>query len=194
MTGPQVILTLKVLVVVVTLVFLFSLLALARGNFRLHGQINTVFFLLTIIAILGFEMAVHIAWPELSSEFFSEAGMVRKPLLVLLAAVALLLLIACVNVATLLVGEAASREQEMATRVALGAGRVRLVRQLLTESLALAGLGALLGTALAYGGTRLLVAMAPARIPGIADVRVDGRVLGVALAAAALTGLPFGLA
>ena len=131
---------------------------------------------------------------RVTSFHVEETRDVRKPLLVLLVAVALLLLIACVSVATLLLGEAATREQEMATRVALGAGRGRLVRQLLTESFTLAGTGALLGALLAYGGTRVLVAMAPPRIPGLSDVRTDLRVLAVTIAAAAVTGLLFGLA
>jgi predicted permease len=118
----------------------------------------------------------------------------RAPLLILLAAVGLLLLIACVNVATLLLGEASTREPEMAARLALGASRSRLMRQLLTESLTLAAAGAAVGTALAWWGTRILVALAPPRIPGLADVHMDGRVLSFALAIAATTGVAFGLA
>lgn len=82
MTGPQVLLTLKALVITVTVLFACSLIALARGNFRLHGRINTAFFFLTMAAVVGFEVAVHLAWPDLSSEFFSETGIVRQPLLV----------------------------------------------------------------------------------------------------------------
>ena len=116
------------------------------------------------------------------------------PLYVLLAAAALLLTIACINVATLLLGEAAAREQEMAARAALGASTRRLVGQLMTESLVLAFAGLVVGTGLAWAGTRLLVAFAPTRIPGVSEVHVDLRVLGASLAATLVTGLLFGLA
>jgi predicted permease len=119
---------------------------------------------------------------------------VRQPLMVLLAAVGLLLVASCVNVAILLLGEAASREQEIAARMALGARRGRIVRQLLTESLLLSAVGGVAGSALAWGGTRALVALAPPRIPGLADVTMDVRVLAFALAVAIGTGILFGLA
>jgi predicted permease len=123
-----------------------------------------------------------------------QTRIVRRPLLILLAAASLLLLIACINVATLLMGEAASREQELRTRSALGASRTRLLRQLLTESVLLAGVGASAGAALAYFATKVIVRSAPPTIPGLGDVRVDLRVLGVALTVAVATGLLFGLA
>ena len=118
----------------------------------------------------------------------------RAPLYILFAAAGLLLLIACVNVATLLLGEAATREQEMAARLALGAARSRIVWQLLIESVLLAVVGSAIGALLSWWGTRVLVAMAPPRIPGLADVHVDVRVLGASLAAALATGMLFGLA
>lgn len=119
---------------------------------------------------------------------------VRAPLYILLAASGLLLLIACVNVATLLLGEVATREREMAARAAVGASPGRLIRQLLTESIVLALAGLTLGVTLAWWGTRVLVALAPPGIPGLGDVRVDLRVLGAALVAALMTGALFGLA
>lgn len=119
---------------------------------------------------------------------------VRAPLLMLLAAVGLLLVIACVNIATLLLGEAASRDLEMSARIALGATRTRLLRQLLTESLLLAGVGAALGALVAWWGTKAIVALAPPNIPGIRTAAVDGRVLAVTLIAATVTGILFGLA
>jgi putative ABC transport system permease protein len=119
---------------------------------------------------------------------------VRAPLLMLLGAVGLLVLIACVNIATLLLGEATTRDVEMSARVALGATRARIVRQLLTESLLLSGVGATIGALLAWWGTKAIVALAPPRIPGILAATVDGRVLSVTLAVATVTGLLFGLA
>jgi predicted permease len=123
-----------------------------------------------------------------------ETRNVRAPLLMLLGAVALLLLIACVNIATLLLGEAAARDVEMGTRVALGASRMRVVRQLLTESLLLAGLGSGIGVVLAVWGTKAIVAIAPSEIPGLLAAHVDGRILLAAFGAAATTGVLFGLA
>jgi len=118
----------------------------------------------------------------------------RTPLLILLGAAGLLLAIACGNVAMLLLGEAAAREHEMASRLALGAGHGRLVRQLLTESVVLACTGAALGILLAFAGTRALVALAPPQIPRLYDVTTDLRVLAVSFFAAVVTGILFGVA
>jgi len=117
----------------------------------------------------------------------------RGPLLVLLGAVALLLLIACVNVAILQLGEASARAREMATRAAMGAGAARLVRQLLVESMALSIVSAVIGTGLAWLMIRGLVAIAPERLPGMDTVSLNGRVLLFTMAIAIITGLFFGV-
>lgn len=119
---------------------------------------------------------------------------VRTPLLILLAAVGLLLFIACGNVANLLLGAATARELEISVRSALGAGRMRIVRQLLTESVLLATIGAILGSAIAFWATKTLVAMAPAGMPRVEEIGVDVRVLAFAFGVALLTGVLFGLA
>ena len=122
-------------------------------------------------------------------------GQFRTTLYIVLAAVGLLLLIGCGNVANLLLARATTREKEFAIRAALGAGRWRIVRQLLVESMALAISGALLGALLAWGGLKGLVSLIPPRIiPAEAVIRLNIPVLGFTLAVAILTAIVFGLA
>ncbi len=131
--------------------------------------------------------------PKVSGLAEHVSGRLRPTLLVLGCAVGVVMLIVCANLSNLLLARGAGRQKEIAIRAALGAGRGRLIGQMLTESLVLSCCGAALGLALAFVGTRALAHLTSVSIPLLSDVRIDARVLGFTLVTALLTGLLFGL-
>lgn len=141
-------------------------------------------------------------YPQTNARFLTEVsllrdevvGGIRPALVVFMSAVALVLLVACGNVANLMLARAAARTREVAVRISLGAGRRRLIRQLLTESLFLAIVGGTLGLALAAWGVGAIKAMRPGNLPRFDEIALDWRVVAFTVGVSILTGLVFGLA
>ena len=131
--------------------------------------------------------------PRVTSLETRVSGSVRPALLVLAGAVGLVMLIVCANLSNLQLARLGTRQKEMALRVALGAGRLRLLRQLLTESIALACGGALVGLGLAVAGTREVAHLTAVSLPLLTAVGIDGRAIAFTLVAAVLTGVLFGV-
>ena len=133
-------------------------------------------------------------WADITPLHDITTGNVRTTLIVLLGAVGLILLVACVNVANLLLARSTVRQREISIRASLGASRKRIVSQLVTESVFIAFIGGILGTLLAYLSLGVLKTVLPADTPRMAEVHVDGYVLGFTLAISLFSGLIFGLA
>ena len=153
----------------------------------------------TELAVIGRRLADAFPASNTGRSFIAnplrpEVGDARSTLWLLLGAVTVVLLIACVNVASLLLARAVSRERELAIRTALGAARSRLVRQCLTESAALGLAGGVLGVVMAIAGTRPFVAFWPSGLPRADQIELDWHVLAFALAVSVVSGLLFGLA
>jgi predicted permease len=150
--------------------------------------------LTAVLSLLATEHPAAKGWRVFLVPLYREmVGRTQRMLLVLLGAVGLLLLIACVNAANLLLAKSSARVREIAVRSALGAARGRIIRQLVTESLVIALAAGALGTAFAVGGVRVLVACLPSGFPRAAEIRLDSAVFAFTLLVALLTGLLFGL-
>src|SRR5690349_14455224 len=136
----------------------------------------------------------HEGWRIWITPLFSKIiGQTRTPLLVLLGAVGFLLLIACANIASLILARGAARRREMAVRTAIGAGRSRIIRQLLTESILLSVLGGSLGILFGYGGLAVLLSFIPPTVPRLQNITLDGNVFLFTALITILTGVLFGL-
>jgi len=148
-----------------------------------------------ISARLSREHPENVGWDDVTIVSLRDSilGEVRRPLVVLMVAVAMLLLIACVNIASLLLARATGRQREMAVRAALGAGRGRIARQLITESLTLAAFGGVLGVGLGLLAVRAIAAAGARELPRAGDIRVDGPILAFTVAVSIFSGLLFGL-
>lgn len=137
----------------------------------------------------------HKGWRVWLTPFFNQViGRTRMPLLILLGAVGVLLLIACANITSLLLAKGAGRRREIAVRAAIGAGRARIIRQLLTESILLGLLGGGFGLLLGYWGLHVLLTFIPANVPRIQNVTLDSKVFIFTAIISLLTGVLFGLA